>query len=81
MLFEPNAFILDTLLSSSRIHGNVDLGKQAAKHIFNLEPKDALVYVLLSNIYAPTRWWDCLSNVRKNMTKKGLKKVTNSHLD
>lgn len=40
------------VLCACRTHGNLELAKQAFDHAVNLQPKQALAYVMMSNIYA-----------------------------
>jgi pentatricopeptide repeat protein len=40
------------LLGDCRIHGNVEIAECVAKQILEMEPENAVSYVLLSNIYA-----------------------------
>jgi pentatricopeptide repeat protein len=62
------------LLSACRIHGNLELAKRAAEHLFELEPHDSGTYVLLANIYATAGKWEDAANMRKLMKEKGVKK-------
>ncbi|KAL5701054.1 hypothetical protein ACHQM5_026433 [Ranunculus cassubicifolius] len=48
----PDACVWGSLLSSCRVHGNMNLGEIAANQLFQLAPDNAGYYVLLSNIYA-----------------------------
>ena len=48
--------------------------ERAAKHFFELEPKNVRTYVLMSNIYAMTIWWDVVANMRQMMKKREFKK-------
>ncbi|KAF5198681.1 Pentatricopeptide repeat-containing protein [Thalictrum thalictroides] len=75
MPMKPNKVIWMSLLSGCKIHGNIDIGEYAAKHAFELAPKDIGSYVLLSNIYAAAGQWDKVSMVRKNLKARGVKKV------
>jgi len=43
---------LGALLSTCRIHGNVEMAECAAKRILELQPENASAYVLLSTLYA-----------------------------
>eukprot|EP01018_Ginkgo_biloba_P033469 Gb_14617 [translate_table: standard] len=74
MPIEPNVAIWGALLGACRIHGNVELGKKAAEHLLELEMQDAGTYVLLSNIYAAAGRWDDVTNVRKMMRARRVKK-------
>eukprot|EP00249_Psilotum_nudum_P016665 c25935_g6_i1 orf=43-2346(+) len=74
MPFKPDIVAWKTLLGACRIHGDVDRGKRAAEHIFDLDPEDAAGYVVLSNIYAAAGQWDNASKIRKAMADKGVKK-------
>jgi pentatricopeptide repeat protein len=50
MPHKPHANTWKALLSTCRIHGNVEMGEHVAKQILELEPENASGYVLLSNI-------------------------------
>eukprot|EP01018_Ginkgo_biloba_P019045 Gb_02375 [translate_table: standard] len=75
MPVEPTAGVWGALLGACRIHCNVELGKQVAECIFELEPDNAGYYVLLSNIYAAVGRWEEVANVRRIMKDRGLKKT------
>lgn len=53
----PNDLIWRSLLSSSRTHKNLEIGKKAAKKLLELDPFDDSAYVLLSNLYATNARW------------------------
>jgi pentatricopeptide repeat protein len=74
MPVEPDAVVWGALLGACRIHTNVDLGKCAAEHLFELEPQNAGNYVLLSNIYVVAGRWDDVRKVRAMMKDRGMKK-------
>ncbi|XP_043693390.1 pentatricopeptide repeat-containing protein At1g25360 [Telopea speciosissima] len=74
MPFEPGAPIWEALLAGCRVHGNMDLGIQAAERLFELMPKHDGTYVLLSNMYATVGRWDDVAKVRKVMRDRGVKK-------
>eukprot|EP01018_Ginkgo_biloba_P022100 Gb_10157 [translate_table: standard] len=74
MPVKPGVVVWRTLLAACRIHGNVELGKQAARCALELEPQDDATYVLLSNIYAAAGKWDDVSQVRNMMKNRGVKK-------
>lgn len=52
MSIEPDAIIWGSLLSSCRKYGNVEMAKQAAKRVCELNPSDSSGYVLMSNVHA-----------------------------
>eukprot|EP00253_Pinus_taeda_P001283 PITA_01283 len=72
--FEHGTKLWRIFLGACKIHGNVELGKQAAKSILKLEPEDVSTYVMLSNIFAAAGKWDDVAIVRKLMKDRGLKK-------
>lgn len=74
MPFEPNAVMWSSFLGSCRIHGEIELGKEAASHLFALESHNMVPYVTLANVYAEVGMWDEVAEVRKMMRCKGLKK-------
>lgn len=75
MPFEPDAATWGALLGASRIHGNTELGEKAAKIIFEMEPENAGMYVLLSNLYASSGRWGDVGKMRLKMRDKGVRKV------
>ncbi|MQL94653.1 hypothetical protein Taro_027319 [Colocasia esculenta] len=74
MPFEPNHAVWGALLGACVIHGNVELGEQAAGHLFDLEPENTGNYVLLGNIYSAVGRWKDAENVRNLVKRRGLKK-------
>lgn len=74
MPFEPGTPIWEALLAGCRIHGNMDLGIQAAERLFKLIPQHDGTYILLSNMYANEGRWDDVAKVRKLMRDRGIKK-------
>ncbi|OVA20431.1 Pentatricopeptide repeat [Macleaya cordata] len=75
MPFEANGAIWGSLLAASRIHGDVELGECALKHLIDMEPHNSGNYTLLSNIYAASGRWNEVGMVRKAMRDKGVKKM------
>ncbi|XP_059303403.1 pentatricopeptide repeat-containing protein At4g02750 [Lycium ferocissimum] len=72
---EPDAATWGALLGASRIHGNTELGEKAAEMIFRLEPWNAGMYVLLSNLYAASGRWRDVSKMRLKMRDTGVRKM------
>ncbi|KAL1831598.1 hypothetical protein ACET3Z_001249 [Daucus carota] len=75
MPMKADSAIWGSLLSSCRIHGNLDTAVVAMEHLIELEPDDTGNYVLLSNIYAKLGKWDGVSRMRKIIRHKSLKKT------
>ncbi|KAF2301794.1 hypothetical protein GH714_029387 [Hevea brasiliensis] len=75
MPFEPDEIMWSSVLNSCKIHKNHDLAKRAAQQLFNMEVRDASPYVTMSNILAAAGQWDSVRKVKKEMRKRGLKKV------
>lgn len=71
---EPDAVMWRTLLDACRVHRNVDLAIFAAKEILKLDSQDPGAYVLLSNIYANSKRWGDVAEVRRSMRARGVKK-------
>ncbi|KAL5709622.1 diacylglycerol kinase (ATP) [Ranunculus cassubicifolius] len=51
MPMDPDALIWGALMAGCRFYRNVELAEYVGKHLIQLEPYNAAVYVLLSNIY------------------------------
>eukprot|EP01018_Ginkgo_biloba_P026308 Gb_39300 [translate_table: standard] len=74
MSVEPDASFWGALLGACRVQVNLELGKLAAEHLFELNPQNAGTYVALSNICAAAGRWDDVAKVRSLMKNKGVKK-------
>lgn len=70
----PDAIGWATLLSSCRVHGNMEIGKWAAESLLELDPQSPASYILLSNIYASKGRWEDVSHLRRQMRDKGVRK-------
>ncbi|KAJ4964619.1 hypothetical protein NE237_016468 [Protea cynaroides] len=75
MPMEPHAGAWGALLGACRLHCDIELGEVVASRLFELEPRSAGSYVLLSNIYAAADRWLDVSNVRNLMREKGIRKI------
>lgn len=71
---EPDARIWNSLLSSCRIYGDLDMGEIIAMKLLKLEPKKAGNFVLVSNLYAGLGKWNDVRRVRKKMEEIGIRK-------
>ncbi|XP_057851065.2 pentatricopeptide repeat-containing protein At2g03880, mitochondrial [Cryptomeria japonica] len=74
MPMEPDAAVWSSLLSACRVHNDIELAESTSEHLLKLEPKNASVYVLLSNLYASARRWDGIEKVRKIMESRSVVK-------
>ncbi|XP_011624174.2 pentatricopeptide repeat-containing protein At5g59600 [Amborella trichopoda] len=77
MPIAPDSYVWGALLGACRIHGEVDMARNVANRLFELEPKSGGSYALLSSIYAGVGRWDEAEEVkgmmreRKVMRKQG----------
>ncbi|KAI4305633.1 hypothetical protein L6164_028989 [Bauhinia variegata] len=76
MPIDPNVLIWRTVLGACcRANGrNTELGRRAANMLFQLEPQNAVNYVLLSNMYAAGGKWEGVAEARLAMRKASVKK-------
>ncbi|KAK0571267.1 hypothetical protein LWI29_013403 [Acer saccharum] len=74
MPFEASASMYIALLGACRVQGNTETGKRLAKRLLALDPSDSAAYVLLSNIYAAANQWDGVTDARRTMKRKYVKK-------
>ncbi|MQL77623.1 hypothetical protein Taro_010032 [Colocasia esculenta] len=74
MPFEPGSDVWGALLGACRVHGNLELGRLAAEHLFRLKPGHSGYYILLSNMYAEAGRWKEALDIRELMKRKGVKK-------
>ncbi|KAK9050930.1 hypothetical protein SSX86_027555 [Deinandra increscens subsp. villosa] len=72
--FSPGIAIWEALLGGCRIHGNIELGIEAAEKLFELIPHHDGTYILLSNMFANIGKWDDVSRIRNMMRARGVKK-------
>ncbi|KAL0324168.1 UNVERIFIED_CONTAM: Pentatricopeptide repeat-containing protein [Sesamum calycinum] len=78
MPMTPNDVIWRSLLSSCKVHQNVELGEIAAGLLFQLKTQNAGDYLMLSNIYAEAGRWQDVSMTRVKMACTGLSQVPGS---
>ncbi|GMP28212.1 hypothetical protein CsSME_00003850 [Camellia sinensis var. sinensis] len=75
MPIEPKPGAWGALLGACRVYKNVDLGRLAAKRLFEIEPNNPGNYVLLSNIFVSAKLWGEASETRKLMRDRGITKI------
>ncbi|KAJ6790494.1 pentatricopeptide repeat-containing protein [Iris pallida] len=74
MPYEATPSMWGSLLSSCRIHGDHEVAKVAADHLFEMEPNNAGNHVLLSNVYASNKKWGEVAMTRKLLKDSSAKK-------
>ncbi|KAL8247940.1 hypothetical protein R6Q59_009156 [Mikania micrantha] len=67
--------VLQSLLGSCKVHGNMEIGKRVSDALLKMEPKESGSYVLMSNLYAERADWDEVARIRKGMRENNVKKV------
>uniref|UniRef100_A0A0D9VUW8 DYW domain-containing protein n=1 Tax=Leersia perrieri TaxID=77586 RepID=A0A0D9VUW8_9ORYZ len=75
MPIKPDSAVWGALLGACRIHGNVEMGKVASQHLFELDPENVGYYVLMSNMYAKVGKWDGVDEVRSSVRSQNLQKT------
>ncbi|KAF2282802.1 hypothetical protein GH714_043093 [Hevea brasiliensis] len=78
MPMKANSMIWLSLLSSCRMHSNLEVAERAATSTFDLEPYCSAAYVLLSNLYASAGRWTDVSRMRVKMKQVGVVKQPGS---
>ncbi|XP_044947850.1 pentatricopeptide repeat-containing protein At4g21065-like [Hordeum vulgare subsp. vulgare] len=75
MPMKPNPIIWRTLVAACRAHGRLELGESISKDLLNEYPAHEANYVMLSNVFALTQRWKEKSEIRREMSKRGITKV------
>ncbi|KAG6396194.1 hypothetical protein SASPL_142336 [Salvia splendens] len=75
MPVEPSAADWGALVGACRIYKNVELGRLAARRLFEIEPNNPGNYVLLFNILVTAKEWGEASEIRRLMRDRGIRKV------
>ncbi len=70
----PDVVTWMTLLGACRLYGDVERAERVAARIFDLEPQNAAVYVLLGNIYAAAGRWADEARIRERMKELRIQK-------
>ncbi|KAG1326372.1 pentatricopeptide repeat-containing protein [Cocos nucifera] len=74
MEIDAGPSVWGALLSSCRIHHNLEIGEIAAKKLFVLEPENSGNHVLLSNMYAEFGRWEEVKKIRALLKDRGIRK-------
>lgn len=70
----PGVSMLQSMLGSCRLHGNVEMGANMAELAMEMKPDLSGSYILMYNIYAEKGQWEKAAEIRKEMKKKGVRK-------
>ncbi|KAK6147925.1 hypothetical protein DH2020_018837 [Rehmannia glutinosa] len=65
MPMRGDVFVWGGLLGGCKIHGNLEIAEEAAKHVMQVRPEDGGVYSVLAHMYANSQRWDDLVKVRR----------------
>lgn len=74
MPVQPGPSVWGALVTASVIHGNSTMQDLAYRYLIELEPENPSNFILLSNVYASSKQWDVVAEVRTMMKEKGLRK-------
>ncbi|KAJ7953747.1 Pentatricopeptide repeat-containing protein [Quillaja saponaria] len=75
MPVKPHNGAWGALLNACRVYKNKELGELALRKIVELDAKNDGAFVLFSNMYADSKNWETVTNVRQVMKEKGVKKL------
>ncbi|XLT50307.1 hypothetical protein HN873_042911, partial [Arachis hypogaea] len=74
MPYDPNNVIWSSFLNSCKIHGDVELGREAADQLIKMEPCNAAPYLSLAQIYVKKGLWNKVAEVRSLMQRRRIRK-------
>ncbi|KAF7123523.1 hypothetical protein RHSIM_Rhsim12G0156900 [Rhododendron simsii] len=74
MPIKPDSLVWEMLLAACKMHGDIELGRLAARKVMELEPCDTGAYISLSNICADVGQWEEVLKIRSEMKGTGAKK-------
>ncbi|KAK7405456.1 hypothetical protein VNO78_06764 [Psophocarpus tetragonolobus] len=75
MPYDPNYVIWSSFLSSCKIYGDVELGREAADQLIKMEPSNTTPYITLAHIYARKGLWNDVAEVRRLMQQRRRRKL------
>lgn len=73
--YKPSANILESLLGSCLVHGNIEVGEEIGGLLLEMNPETSGPYVVLYNLYAGAGRWTDANRVRSEMERKQVPKV------
>ncbi|CAD6271435.1 unnamed protein product [Miscanthus lutarioriparius] len=74
MPFPANSDVWGALLGSCRIHGDIELARLAAEHLFELKPEHSGYYTLLRNMYSESGMWNEANEIKTLMKSRKVQK-------
>ncbi|XP_023521522.1 pentatricopeptide repeat-containing protein At2g13600-like [Cucurbita pepo subsp. pepo] len=74
MPYESNYVMWCSLLGACKVHVVVELGREVAYRLIEMDPSNAAPYVTLAHIYARAGLWTQLADIRKQMQQKRVRK-------
>ncbi|KAK1309856.1 Pentatricopeptide repeat-containing protein [Acorus calamus] len=74
MPIEPTSVVWCALLGACQVHSDTQMGAIAAHKLLKLDPENPGHYVFVSNVFASSRRWEEVENVRLKMKERGLVK-------
>uniref|UniRef100_A0ACD6AIA3 Uncharacterized protein n=1 Tax=Avena sativa TaxID=4498 RepID=A0ACD6AIA3_AVESA len=80
MPFQPTAAMLATLVDACLIHGNIEIGEQAAKKLLAMRTNNPGHCKLISNMYISAKSWPELAKLRSLMSTMELTMIPSHSL-
>ncbi|KAI3858754.1 hypothetical protein MKX03_033707 [Papaver bracteatum] len=74
MHIRPTGSVWATLLSSCRVHKNIELAEKVGEKVFQIDPENIGAYILMSNIYSSAGRWKEAAKMRVAMKGRGMTK-------
>ncbi|GFZ02323.1 pentatricopeptide repeat (PPR) superfamily protein [Actinidia rufa] len=78
MPIEPSAKAWGALLNGASVSGDVELGKFACDHLFEIETENTGNYIIMANLFSRAGRWEEAEKVREKMMSLGFKKIPGS---
>ncbi|XVF52157.1 hypothetical protein PTKIN_Ptkin04bG0242200 [Pterospermum kingtungense] len=72
---EPEPGVWGALLSACNYHGNIEMGRKVAEHVFGLEPDNVGYYISLANMYVSAGGWKDAMELRQIIQDRKLRKL------
>uniref|UniRef100_A0A0A0LSJ5 Pentatricopeptide repeat-containing protein n=2 Tax=Cucumis sativus TaxID=3659 RepID=A0A0A0LSJ5_CUCSA len=74
MPYESNYVVLCSLLGACKVHAEVELGREVAHRLIEMDPSNAAPYLTLAHISAKAGLWTQVGEIRKEMQQKRVRK-------